>query len=57
MMGTEMVPETSVICNQLTLLRAREDFINFSGRESFRSLLKLIKIYAFSIDTPCFRYF
>jgi hypothetical protein len=28
MMGTELVPETSVIFNQLTRLIAREDFIN-----------------------------
>jgi hypothetical protein len=35
MMGTEMVPEKSVIFNQLTRLVAREDFIDnmklFSG--------------------------
>jgi hypothetical protein len=33
-MGTEMVPETSVIFDQLTLLVVREDFINVSRRES-----------------------
>jgi hypothetical protein len=37
MMGTEVVPEASVIFNQLTRPIAREDFINFSLRESFRS--------------------
>jgi hypothetical protein len=32
-----MVPETSVsTCNQLTRLCAREDFIEFSRRESFK---------------------
>jgi hypothetical protein len=37
MMGTEIVPETSVsTCNQLTRLCAREDFIEFSHRESFK---------------------
>jgi hypothetical protein len=35
MMGTDMVPETSVIFNQLTRLSDREDFINFSRHESF----------------------
>jgi hypothetical protein len=29
MIRTNMVPETSVIFNQLTRLTAREDFINF----------------------------
>jgi hypothetical protein len=37
LMGTDMVPETSVIFNQLTRLVAREDFINVSRLESFRS--------------------
>jgi hypothetical protein len=38
MMGTEMVPETSVSSyNQLTRLIAQEDFIEFSCRESFKS--------------------
>jgi hypothetical protein len=37
MMGTEVVPETSVSsCNQFTRLCAREDFIEFSRRESFK---------------------
>jgi hypothetical protein len=37
MMGTEMVPETSVSSyNQLTRLIAREDFIGFSRRENFK---------------------
>jgi hypothetical protein len=36
MMGTEMVPETSVIFNQLKWLTAQEDFMNISRRESFR---------------------
>jgi hypothetical protein len=37
MMGPEMVPEMSVSsCNQLTRLCAREDFIEFSRRESFK---------------------
>jgi hypothetical protein len=38
-MRMEMVLETSVlsIFNQLTRLEARENFINFSRRESFKS--------------------
>jgi hypothetical protein len=36
MMGTEMVPET-LDFNELTRLSAREEFINFSHRESFTS--------------------
>jgi hypothetical protein len=37
MMGTEIVPETSVSTrNQLTRLCAREDFIEFIRRESFK---------------------
>jgi hypothetical protein len=37
MMGTEIVPETSVsTCNQLTWLCAREEFIEFSSLESFK---------------------
>jgi hypothetical protein len=32
--GTYMAPETSVTCNQLTWLTAREDFFNFIRRES-----------------------
>jgi hypothetical protein len=32
-----MVPDTSVLLNQLTWLIAREDFINASRRESFTS--------------------
>jgi hypothetical protein len=39
MMGTELVPETSVIFNLLTLLIAREDFINFSRCECFWSYI------------------
>jgi hypothetical protein len=34
MMGTEMVPETSVIFTQLTRLTAREDIISVSGSVS-----------------------
>jgi hypothetical protein len=41
-MGIEMVSETSVIFNHLTRLTALEDFINFSGRERFRSYINLI---------------
>jgi hypothetical protein len=38
MMGTEMVPETSVsFYNQLTPLIAREYFIEFSRHEKFKS--------------------
>jgi hypothetical protein len=37
MMGTEMVPETSVNFNQLTLLIAREYFIYLRRCESFKS--------------------
>jgi hypothetical protein len=39
MFGTELVPETSVIFNQLTRVMAREDFINVSRRESFTSYI------------------
>jgi hypothetical protein len=43
MMGTEIVPETSVsTCNQLTRLCAREYFIEFSRRESFRLYIPII---------------
>jgi len=35
MMGTEMVPETSVIFNQMTELIAREHFIKVCCHESF----------------------
>jgi hypothetical protein len=38
MMGTEMVPET-LDFNELTRLSAREEFINFSRRESFTSYI------------------
>jgi hypothetical protein len=43
MMGTETVPEM-LDFNELTRLSAREDFINFSRRESFTS-------YIANIDT------
>jgi hypothetical protein len=42
MMGTEMVPEMSVIFNQLAWLIAWEDFICFSCCESFRSYNSLL---------------
>jgi hypothetical protein len=35
MMRIEVVPETSVVLNQLTHLIVREDFINVSCLESF----------------------
>jgi hypothetical protein len=38
MMGTETVPETLDL-NELTRLSAREEFINFSRRESFTSYI------------------
>jgi hypothetical protein len=41
MMETEVFLETSVIFNQLTRLIAREDFINYNLRESFRSYIIL----------------
>jgi hypothetical protein len=45
MMGTETVPETSVsICNQLTRLCAREDFIEFSRRESLKLYIRKISL-------------
>jgi hypothetical protein len=37
MIERDMIPETSVIFNQLTGLIAQADLINFSRRESFRS--------------------
>jgi hypothetical protein len=39
MMGTEIVPETLVIFNQVTWLIAQEDFINVIRHESFRSYI------------------
>jgi hypothetical protein len=40
MMGTEMVPETSVSSfRQLTRVIAREDFIEFPLRENFKSYM------------------
>jgi hypothetical protein len=36
MLEAEKVIEMSVIFNELTLLKAREDFVNFSRRGSFR---------------------
>jgi hypothetical protein len=45
MMGTEIVPETSVSsCNQLTRLCAREDFTEFSRRESFKLFCALFSV-------------
>jgi hypothetical protein len=45
-MGTEMVPETSVSsCNQLTPLCALEDFIEFSLRESFKLYTSSVLLY------------
>jgi hypothetical protein len=38
-MGTEMVPEMSIVFNQVLRLIAREDFFNFSRRESFSQIL------------------
>jgi hypothetical protein len=37
MMGAEMVTETLVSFDQLMLQIAREDFVEISGRESFKS--------------------
>jgi hypothetical protein len=45
MMGTEMVPEATVIFNQLTWLVARKDFNNFSRHESFTSYKKRLFPY------------
>jgi hypothetical protein len=44
---TDMVLETSVlsIFNQLTRLEARENFIKFSRRESFKSYTFVICLY------------
>jgi hypothetical protein len=39
MMGTEVVPEISVIFNQLEWLIAQEDFISFSCHGSFKSYM------------------
>jgi hypothetical protein len=45
MIGTEIVPETSVYTwNQLTRLCARQDFIEFSRRESFKLYIELLFI-------------
>jgi hypothetical protein len=44
MMGTQMVPETSVIFNQLTQLVAREDLINFGRLKTSNLKLELIFI-------------
>jgi hypothetical protein len=43
MMGTEMVPETSVSSyNQLTRLIAREDLIEFSRRKNLKSHIYIV---------------
>jgi hypothetical protein len=43
MMGTEMVPETSVSSyNQQTRLISREDFIEFSHQENFKSYVIVV---------------
>jgi hypothetical protein len=48
MMGAEMVPEMSVSSfYQLTWLIAREDFIEFSHRENFKSYKNT---YCFSVS-------
>jgi hypothetical protein len=53
MMGTDIVPETSVMFNQRTQLIAREDLINFSLRESFRSYIsKTGSSYKITSCTP-----
>jgi hypothetical protein len=41
--GLDIVPETYVIFNQLTRLIARENFINFSRRKSFRSYIRSMR--------------
>jgi hypothetical protein len=43
LMGTEMIPETSVFFNQLTSNTAIEDFSKTAHRESFRSLINFIE--------------
>jgi hypothetical protein len=50
MMGTEMVPETSVsFYNQLTQLIARDDFIELSRSENFKSYYQIVE--TFSVQT------
>jgi len=39
MIGLEMVPETSAVFNQLTLLTTQENFINISHNENFTSYI------------------
>jgi hypothetical protein len=39
MVGIEIVPQTSVIFNQLIWLITRDDSINFSRRERYRSYM------------------
>jgi hypothetical protein len=57
MMRTETVPET-LDFNELTRLSAREEFINFSRRESFTSYKKKLYFYVFLTSrTIHFRYF
>jgi hypothetical protein len=41
MMGTQMVRDALWVFNELTLLLAREDFINISCRESIASYIIL----------------
>jgi hypothetical protein len=57
MMGTEMIPETSVSsCNQLTQLCAREDFIEFRRHESFKLYIRkhvLLMSSVFGSDYRC----
>jgi hypothetical protein len=51
MMGTETVPET-LDFNELTRLSAREEFINFSRRESFTSYI-LISVFVEIYNANC----
>jgi hypothetical protein len=50
MMEAEMVSETLGFCLQLTRLVAREDFIEFSHLESFKSYKKKIMIHEADYD-------
>jgi hypothetical protein len=66
MMGTEIVPETSVsTCNQLMRLCAQEDFTEFSRRESFKLYIIVVIPVTYSepinvihsLPTPCISMF
>jgi hypothetical protein len=53
MVGTEMVPETSVVFDELALLLAEEDFINVSHHESI-TIHEVLHVSFEDIFKKCF---